>query len=109
YADLTVDETLEFVGAAYGLDRAEVAERSTRLLELTDLTDARRRLAGQLSGGMRQKLALAAAVIHVPALLVLDEPTTGVDPVSRADRWRLLAGVAARRAAIVVATTSLDE
>ena len=109
YPDLTVDETLQFVGAAYGLGRAEVAERSSRLLELTDLADARGRLGGQLSGGMRQKLALAAAVIHVPALLVLDEPTTGVDPVSRADLWRLLAGIAARGTAIVVATTYLDE
>jgi ABC-2 type transport system ATP-binding protein len=91
WTDLTVDENLSFSGRAYGL------------------AGARDRLAGRLSGGMRQKLALAMAVAHEPDLLILDEPTTGVDPVSRAELWRLLAASAAGGAAVVVATTYLDE
>lgn len=109
YPDLTADENLAFTGAAYGLSRAEIARRSGPLLERMGLTGARDRLTGDLSGGMRQKLALAAAIFHEPRLLALDEPTTGVDPVSRAELWHLLAGVAAGGAAVVVATTYLDE
>jgi len=109
YADLTVDENLGFAAGAYGVRRATARTRINQLLERTGLTDARRRLAGQLSGGMRQKLALAMAVVHEPELLVLDEPTTGVDPVSRAELWRLLAGLAARGTAIALATTYVDE
>ena len=109
WADLTVDENLRFAGRAYGLDPAQLGRRVGDLLERTGLAAARDRLAGQLSGGMRQKLALAMAVAHEPDLLILDEPTTGVDPVSRAELWRLLAASAARGAAVVVATTYLDE
>ena len=109
YVDLTADENLFFSAAAYGIGRAEAARRLEPLLERMGLAGARDRLAGQLSGGMRQKLALAAAILHRPRLLVLDEPTTGVDPVSRAELWHLLAGVAAGGAAIVVTTTYLDE
>jgi ABC-2 type transport system ATP-binding protein len=109
WTDLTVDENLSFSGRAYGLDAAELERRIGGLLERTGLAGARDRLAGQLSGGMRQKLALAMAVAHEPDLLILDEPTTGVDPVSRAELWRLLAASAAGGAAVVVATTYLDE
>jgi ABC-2 type transport system ATP-binding protein len=109
WADLTVDENLRFSGRAYGLDPEELGRRVGGLLERTGLDAARDRLAGQLSGGMRQKLALVMAVAHEPELLVLDEPTTGVDPVSRAELWRLLTAAAAGGAAVVVATTYLDE
>jgi ABC-2 type transport system ATP-binding protein len=109
WTDLTVDENLSFSGRAYGLSAGELDRRVGGLLERTGLAGARDRLAGRLSGGMRQKLALAMAVAHEPDLLILDEPTTGVDPVSRAELWRLLASSAADGAAVVVATTYLDE
>ena len=109
YGDLSVDENIEFVAGAYGLTAREREERSAELLARTGLTGTETRLAGRLSGGMRQKLAFALAMLHDPELLILDEPTTGVDPVSRADLWRLIAGAAAAGAAVVVTTTYLDE
>ena len=109
WTDLTVDENLSFAGRAYGLSADDLEVRVSALLDRTGLAAAHDRLAGRLSGGMRQKLALAMAVAHEPDLLVLDEPTTGVDPVSRAELWRLLASAAADGAAVVVATTYLDE
>jgi len=109
YADLTVDENLSFVARAYGVSGAAGRRRTEELLEATELAVARGRLVGQLSGGMRQKLALAMAVVHRPELLVLDEPTTGVDPVSRAELWRLIGELAADGTAIALATTYVDE
>jgi ABC-2 type transport system ATP-binding protein len=109
WTDLTVDENLRFAGRAYGLSADDLEVRIGALLDRTGLAGAHDRLAGRLSGGMRQKLAMAMAVAHEPELLVLDEPTTGVDPVSRAELWRLLASAAADGAAVVVATTYLDE
>ena len=109
YGDLSVDENIAFVAGAYGLTAAERDERMVDLLALTGLTGVGPRLAGRLSGGMRQKLAFALAMLHEPDLLVLDEPTTGVDPVSRAELWRLIAAAAAGGAAVLVSTTYLDE
>ncbi len=109
YRDLTVDENLAFSGGAYGLRGQRLAQRAGELLERTGLQAARDRLGEQLSGGMRQKLALAMALLHEPDLLVLDEPTTGLDPVSRTELWRLLAHAAAGGAAVVLATVYVDE
>jgi ABC-2 type transport system ATP-binding protein len=109
YPDLSVDENLAFRATAYQLPAATARERSSELLERAGLASARGRLAGQLSGGMRQKLGVIAAMLHRPDLLVLDEPTTGVDPVSRADLWWLITRAAADGAAVVLATSYLDE
>uniref|UniRef100_UPI00135C0A02 ATP-binding cassette domain-containing protein n=1 Tax=Cellulomonas citrea TaxID=1909423 RepID=UPI00135C0A02 len=109
WADLTVEENLEFAAAAYHVGHAELADRRTRLLAATGLTAAAGRTAARLSGGMRQKLGFALATVHHPDLLVLDEPTTGVDPVSRVDLWRLVSAAAAAGTAVVMATTYLDE
>jgi ABC-2 type transport system ATP-binding protein len=109
YADLTVQENLDFSAGAYGLPGGQRAERERRLLERTGLAGVRARLGGQLSGGMQRKLAVTLALLHTPDLLVLDEPTTGVDPVSRAELWRLISGAAAQGTAVVVATTYVNE
>ncbi len=109
YPDLTVRENLAFRAAAYGIGPAVAGPRVGQLLERTGLAAARNRLAGQLSGGMRKKLGVIAAMVHQPDLLVLDEPTTGVDPVSRADLWWLIVVAASEGAAVVVSTSYLDE
>ncbi len=109
YTDLSVAENIEFVGDAYGMRGETLASRRGDLLRDVGLEGVEKRLAGRLSGGMRQKLAFALAMLHEPDLLILDEPTTGVDPVSRAELWRLIAGAAAAGAGVVVSTTYLDE
>ncbi|HLQ55814.1 MAG TPA: ABC transporter ATP-binding protein [Streptosporangiaceae bacterium] len=109
YPDLTAAENLDFRASAYGLSAAQARARSGDLLDRAGLGDARNRLAGQLSGGMRQKLGVIAAMLASPRLLVLDEPTTGVDPVSRSGLWWLIAGAAAAGCAVVLATTYLDD
>ena len=109
YPDLSVEENLAFSATAYGVPPAEVRARVAEYLERTGLAAARTRLAGNLSGGMRQKLGVIRAMLHRPELLVLDEPTTGVDPVSRADLWWLVARAAAEGAAVVLSTAYLDE
>jgi ABC-2 type transport system ATP-binding protein len=110
YEDLSVDENLRFRSASYGVGSTAAARvRVGEYLARTGLAGVRDRLAGQLSGGMRRKLGVIAAMVHDPALLVLDEPTTGVDPVSRADLWWLIAHAAAGGAAVLLSTTYLDE
>ena len=109
YPDLTVAENLAFRAAAYGLAPAVARERAAELMTQAGLATARDRLVGQLSGGMRQKLGVIAALLHRPDLLILDEPTTGVDPVSRSGLWRLIGGAVAAGAAVVLATTYLDD
>ena len=109
YPDLTVAENLAFRSTAYSLRGPRSAARADELTELAGLTAARDRPAGQLSGGMRHKLGVIAAMLHEPELLVLDEPSTGVDPVSRSGLWWLITRAAADGAAVVLATTYLDE
>lgn len=107
YGDLTVDENVQFFALMYGVSGWR--ERRTRLLELVGLERFRGRLADRLSGGMKQKLALACTLIHSPEVLLLDEPTTGVDPVTRRELWRLLAELVGDGLTLVVATPYLDE
>ena len=109
WRQLTVDENIEFVGSAFGMSGPSLTRRREELLERADLADVTDRLAGDLSGGMRQKLGFLLAVLHSPELLVLDEPSTGVDPVSRVELWRLIAEAAVRGAAVAIATAYLDE
>jgi len=109
YEDLTVDENIEFFAELFGISRRERDERAERLLAASGMTPFRKRRAGQLSGGMKQKLGLTCSLIHTPRVLLLDEPTAGVDPVSRRDFWRILYGLRGEGVAIVVATSYLDE
>jgi len=109
WSALTVQQNLDFAGGVYGLAGEQLASRTRELLDRATLVAAADRPASQLSGGMRRKLGFCMAVIHEPELLVLDEPTTGVDPVSRVDLWRLVAQTAARGTAVVMSTTYLDE
>ena len=109
YPDLTVAENLRFSATAYGVRGEDYRRKSTEMLRHVGLDSFTGRLAGDLSGGQKQKLALAMATLHGPELLVLDEPTTGIDPVSRAEIWRIIARFAAGGATIVVATSYLDE
>ena len=109
YPDLTVQENLAFYADIYAVPRRELAERTDRLLGFSNLTPFKQRLAGNLSGGMKQKLGLACALIHTPRVLFLDEPTNGVDPVSRRDFWRILYQLVREKVTIFVSTAYLDE
>ncbi len=109
YEDLTVDENIRFYADLFGVSRAKREEREAQLLAVAGLREFRHRLAGKLSGGMKQKLGLVCALIHTPKVLLLDEPTTGVDPVSRRDFWRILYDLAAKGVAILTSTAYLDE
>jgi ABC-2 type transport system ATP-binding protein len=107
YGDLTVDENIEFfaeINEVY-----DYGERREELLDFTRLARFRKRLADQLSGGMKQKLALACTLIHKPKIIFLDEPTTGVDPVSRRDFWKILSSLLEENITIVMSTPYLDE
>lgn len=107
YGDLTIDENIEFFARVHGV--RDFRTPRDRLLALTGLEPFRGRLAARLSGGMKQKLALACTLIHEPPLIVLDEPTTGVDPVSRREFWKLLGEFLAGGLTILIATPYLDE
>jgi len=109
YEDLTVDENINFYADLFGVKKAEHNARSTQLLEAAGMSEFRKRLAGKLSGGMKQKLGLVCALIHRPKVILLDEPTTGVDPVSRRDFWRILYELVAEGVAILTSTAYLDE
>lgn len=109
YGDLSVDENLKFFGQLFGVKRADFAERRGRLLSITQLEKAKDRPAGALSGGMYKKLAIACALLHRPEVLVLDEPTNGVDPVSRREVWALLYEFVAEGMGVLVSTPYMDE
>ena len=107
YGDLTIDENVAFFAEIHGVGDYEA--RRNRLLEMTQLTPFRSRLADRLSGGMKQKLALACTLVHEPELILLDEPTTGVDPVSRREFWKLLSEFLADGITILMSTPYMDE
>lgn len=107
YGDLTVDENIEFFADIHNVKHYE--KRRDELLEFTRLTNFRDRLTNNLSGGMKQKLALACSLIHKPQILFLDEPTTGVDPVSRRDFWKILSNLIKEGITIFMTTPYLDE
>ena len=109
YEDLTVDENIRFYADLFGVRRKQRERRSQELLAAAGLSDFRSRLAGNLSGGMKQKLGLVCALIHTPKVILLDEPTNGVDPVSRRDFWRILYSLVAEGVAILTSTSYLDE
>jgi ABC-type multidrug transport system ATPase subunit len=109
YTDLTVAENLEFFGRLRGLERERLEARKAAMLELTGLKEAHDRLAGRLSGGMKKGLSLACALIHEPPLLLLDEPTVGVDPVSKQALWDIVMRVVAEGTATVFTSCYLEE
>jgi len=107
YGDLTIDENIAFFAEIHGVSHYQ--GRRNRLLEMTQLMPFRSRLADRLSGGMKQKLALACTLVHEPKIILLDEPTTGVDPVSRREFWRLLSEFLSQGITVFMATPYLDE
>ena len=109
YEDLTVQENLRFYSGVYGLRGSEARVRIAELMEELDLGPRSRQLAGTLSGGWKQRLALACATAHKPDLLFLDEPTAGVDPASRQRFWNQIGAFAARGTAILLTTHYMDE
>jgi len=109
YGDLTVMENINFFGSMYGLDRKTIARRADEILELTGLIMFKGRFADNLSGGMKQKLALTCSLVTRPALLVLDEPTYGVDPESRKEFWKILYRLNRAGMTILVSTPYMDE
>ena len=107
YEDLTIQENLDFVARVYGMDRRR--ERVSRALEQLGLQDRRGQLAGALSGGWKQRLALAACILHEPRLLLLDEPTAGVDPKARREFWDQIHALSGRGLTVLVSTHYMDE
>lgn len=109
YVDLTVEENLHFYAELFGVGKQDRDRRMVELLGITRMEPFRGRRAGQLSGGMKQKLALACALLHQPQVLLLDEPTNGVDPVSRRDFWVILNRMVGEGMTLLVTTCYLDE
>ena len=109
YPDLSVKENLTFYGGIYGLTGARFRDKCEELYRFSNLKQFASRRAGNLSGGMKQKLALSCALIHNPQVLVLDEPTTGVDPLSRRQFWEILAEFRRRGVTVFVSTPYMDE
>ncbi len=109
YAELSVVENLQFFSDLYDVPAKELRERMERLLEFAGLTEFKERRAGHLSGGMQKKLALACTLIHQPEILLLDEPTTGVDPISRREFWNILTELHLQGTTIIVSTPYMDE
>jgi ABC-2 type transport system ATP-binding protein len=109
YEDLTVDENIRFYADLFGVARRQREQRAGELLKACAMSEFRRRLASKLSGGMKQKLGLVCALIHTPRVLLLDEPTTGVDPVSRREFWAMLYVLLDQGVTILVSTSYLDE
>jgi ABC-2 type transport system ATP-binding protein len=109
YVDLTVEENMEFYADLFGISRAERGTLAARLLQMTRMAPFTGRRAGKLSGGMKQKLALMCTLLHRPEILFLDEPTNGVDPVSRRDFWAILYQLVKDGLTVVVSTAYLDE
>ncbi len=107
YGDLSVEENIDFFADLYGVERIEREKKKAELLEFTALAQFKGRVAGQLSGGMKKKLGLACCLIHKPELIFLDEPTTGVDPISRREFWRILYNLP--NLTIFVSTPYMDE
>jgi len=109
YHDLTVEENIRFYADLYGVSRRRLGEEMERLLAWSGLGPFRRRSAGALSGGMKQKLGLACALVHTPELMLLDEPTNGVDPVARREFWQLLERLVEGGLSVIVTTSYLEE
>ncbi|MEW6423850.1 MAG: ABC transporter ATP-binding protein [Bacillota bacterium] len=109
YGDLTVMENINFFGRLYGLGAATIRQRAEEMLAITGLADFKTRFADNLSGGMKQKLALTCALLPKPSLLILDEPTYGVDPVSRKDFWKILYHLNGEGITILLSTPYMDE
>ncbi|MCL4560625.1 MAG: ABC transporter ATP-binding protein [Chloroflexi bacterium] len=109
YTDLTARENIRFYGRVYGLSRQELAERQAEIIEMAGLTGRENSLTGNLSGGWKQRLALGCAIVHRPKVVFLDEPTAGVDPISRRDFWGLIYAMAKKGVTVLVTTHYMDE
>lgn len=109
YGDLTVNENLDFYGNIFGMSREAITQRKAELIEMANLNGKENALARTLSGGWKQRLALGCALIHNPEILVLDEPTAGVDPVSRREFWTMITNLASQGVTVLVTTHYMDE